>query len=62
MLEGFSELEEPVRTTMVLLNKDFPILTHEEWEFIRELVIVFKPLETVTVYISGEKYATVSSA
>lgn len=61
MLERFTCLEQPVRTTMALLNKDFPIISNEEWEFMRELVSVLKPLENVTVFTSAEKYVTASS-
>lgn len=61
MLERFHELEDPIRTTMALLDKDLPIITGEEWLLIRELVKILKPMEELTKMISGEKYITGSS-
>lgn len=49
MAERFTELEEPIRTTMALVNKDLPVISVEEWEFLQELVKVLAPLESLKV-------------
>ncbi|KAJ8933560.1 hypothetical protein NQ314_013934 [Rhamnusium bicolor] len=62
MIERFSELEEPLRTTMALVTtKELLIVSIEEWDFLKEMIKVLKPLETVTTYISGQNYVTASS-
>ncbi|XP_018573786.1 zinc finger BED domain-containing protein 1-like [Anoplophora glabripennis] len=61
MLERFTELEEPLRTTMALINKNCPTITIEEWRFFSEIVKIIKPLETVTKIMCEEKYITASS-
>lgn len=62
MLERFCELEEPIRTTMALVvNKNWPIFFVEEWELLKEIVKILKPLETVTNFVSGQKFVTASS-
>lgn len=61
MLERFCELEEPIRTTLALLDKDLPIICTEEWKFLNEMVEILRPLEELTKMISGEKYVTGSS-
>lgn len=60
MLERFSKLEIPIRTTFALLDKNFPIITIEEWTLIKELCEILRPFEEVTKSISGEKYCTAS--
>lgn len=61
LLERFVELEEPLRTTIALLNKDLPIICLEEWNFFKEILKVLKPLEQLTSLISGENYLVASS-
>nr|CAI5848774.1 unnamed protein product [Callosobruchus analis] len=46
---------------MAVLDKDLPIISSEEWEFLKEIVKVLKPLEPVTPYMSGQNYVTASS-
>ncbi|KAJ8909434.1 hypothetical protein NQ315_015346 [Exocentrus adspersus] len=61
MIQKFVELEEPIRTTMTIINKELPIISVEEWKFLKEIVEILKPLETLTGIMSGEKYVTASS-
>ncbi|XP_045463692.1 zinc finger BED domain-containing protein 4-like [Harmonia axyridis] len=61
MVEGFVDLEDPIRTTMALIDHDLPIISTEEWQFFKELVEILKPLEDVTRVMSGENYLTGSS-
>ncbi|XP_050314913.1 E3 SUMO-protein ligase ZBED1-like [Anthonomus grandis grandis] len=60
MLKRFVELEEYIRSTIAVIDKDLPILTQEEWKICHQLCKVLKPFEEVTKTISGEKYATCS--
>ncbi|KAJ4425461.1 hypothetical protein ANN_28077 [Periplaneta americana] len=52
------ELEEPVKATIALINKDLPVLTEREWDICRDLCKILKPFEEVTRKLSGENYAT----
>lgn len=51
-------LEEPIRTRTAILDKDLPILTMEEWKFLKEMVKILKPLEEVTEMVNGQKFVT----
>lgn len=62
MVDRFVELEEPIRTTVALIDKDLPIISIEEWIFLKELTKILKPLESITNIMSGETYATGSYA
>lgn len=61
MVDRFVELEEFIKTTTALLDKNFPIIRQEEWEVLREFLQIFKPLENLTNIISGQNYVTASS-
>ncbi|CAH1979232.1 unnamed protein product [Acanthoscelides obtectus] len=61
MIERFVELEEPIRTTMALIEHDLPVISIEEWQFMKELVDILRPLEDVTKVMSGQNYVTASS-
>lgn len=60
MLERFTELEVPLRTTMALVDKDLPIISLEEWDFFKEIVTILKPLEAITKEMSGQNYVIAS--
>lgn len=60
MLERFCELEEPIRAKVALSNHSLPIVSVEEWKFLKEFVHVLKPWENVTKVVSGENYVTAS--
>ncbi|KAG5862614.1 hypothetical protein JTB14_006426 [Gonioctena quinquepunctata] len=55
------ELNVPIRTTMALIKHDLPIISVEEWQFLKELIVILRPLEDVTRAMSGENYLTGSS-
>lgn len=61
MLDRFTDLEEAIRTTIALLDKDLSIITNEEWAFFKEVVRILKPVEMLTTYMSGQNYVTASS-
>ena len=58
MLERFCELEDAIKSTTALVDKDLPVLNSQEWKVIKEMCKILKPLETVTKSASGEKYIT----
>lgn len=62
MLERFVALEDPIRSAIALLNKNLPILSVEEWQFLKEIVQILRPMENLTTFISGQNYLTASSA
>ena len=60
MLERFTELENPVRSVLGLLDARLPILSSDEWQLIKELCEVLKHFEEATKSVSGEKYISAS--
>nr|CAI5867975.1 unnamed protein product [Callosobruchus analis] len=58
MLDRICELQDAVKTSIALINRNIPVLTEQEWIMCQELCSVLKPFETVTKRISGEKYVT----
>lgn len=62
MVERIIELEEPLRTTMALLNStNLPIISVEEWQLLSDIKNVLQPMEEVTKIICGQSYVTLSS-
>ncbi|CAG9823926.1 unnamed protein product [Phaedon cochleariae] len=62
MIERFLELEEPVRSTLALLDSDkFPVIVVEEWKMLTDIKKVLEPLEAVKNIMSGQNYVTLSS-
>lgn len=57
-----SVIEGPIRTTVALLDRHLPVITGEEWELIRDLVVILQPLEEATTQISAQTYMTASMA
>ena len=55
MLQRFCELEDAIKSSIALVDKDLPILTS-----VHELCKILKPFESVTTSLSGENYATAS--
>ena len=60
MLNRLCEFEDAVALFLVTY-KDCKIkLSAEEWDLIKELTLVFRPLYTATNELSGEKFTTIS--
>ncbi|KAJ8963986.1 hypothetical protein NQ317_013076 [Molorchus minor] len=47
-------LEEAIKSTVAILDKELPILTAVEWKTIKELCKILRPFEDATKTISGE--------
>lgn len=60
MLQRITLLQEAVRSSLALIDRDLPILSSEEWDVCTQLCRVLKPFEEVTRKLSAEKYATAS--
>lgn len=60
MVERFVELESSIRSTIAVLDVDLPILTGEEWQFLKELCRILSPFESATRAVSGELYMSAS--
>ncbi|XP_046686971.1 zinc finger BED domain-containing protein 4-like [Homalodisca vitripennis] len=58
MVSRFVELQDAVKTTIALINKNLPVLSEEEWGLCKELSTILRPFEEVTSQISGERYVT----
>lgn len=58
MVERFVVLEEAIRSTVGLIDKDLPVFTSEEWKMCKDLCTILKPLHEVTKELSGENYIT----
>lgn len=61
MIERIVELEEAVRSTLALVDRDLPPLTNEDWTTCTQLCKVLRPFEEMTRAMSGQKYLTGSS-
>lgn len=55
MLKRFTEVKNPIMSTMALINLSLPTLLPEEWEISREILEMIKPFEEVTTEVSAEK-------
>lgn len=60
MLQRFVNLEECIRSTVAVIDKELPVLTSSEWQEMKQLCQVLKPLESATRTLSGENYCTAS--
>ena len=58
MLARFTELQQEVKITLALLNKNLPIISEEEWSALSELYPILKPFEEITTTLSAAKYVT----
>ncbi|XP_023312059.1 zinc finger BED domain-containing protein 4-like [Anoplophora glabripennis] len=58
MLERFVQLEDTVKSTVALIEKDLPHLSALDWQVAKDLCRVLKPLENATKTISGDQYIT----
>ncbi|KAI7789629.1 putative zinc finger BED domain-containing protein 1-like [Triplophysa rosa] len=60
MLKRFSEIKDPIISTLALTNASLPTLSPEEWKISREILDIIKPFEEVTTEVSAEKFVTAS--
>lgn len=60
MVERFILLTNHVSTVLLSLPKSPPMLSGQELGILKELIKVLKPLDKVTVEMSGESYCTLS--
>ncbi|XP_072392331.1 zinc finger BED domain-containing protein 4-like [Diabrotica undecimpunctata] len=60
MLERFLELEEAIKSSVALIDKELPIMNVADWQNIKHLCSILKPFENATKIISGELYYTAS--
>ncbi|CAH2207636.1 jg12313, partial [Pararge aegeria aegeria] len=58
MVKRFMELSEAVKATTAVINRDWPIVTEEEWTNLELLVSVLAPFEEITSTLSGQNYVT----
>jgi hypothetical protein len=58
MLSRFVELQEAVRSSLGLIDKELPTITADDWCSLADLCKVLKPFEQVTAKLSGENYLT----
>ncbi|KAF9413723.1 hypothetical protein HW555_008169 [Spodoptera exigua] len=57
----WNSLQEAVRSTLALVDKDLPQLSNEDWTNCAQLCVVLRPFEEMTRTLSGQKYLTGSS-
>ncbi|XP_015437429.1 PREDICTED: uncharacterized protein LOC107192637 [Dufourea novaeangliae] len=60
MIDRFILLEEPLKATIAIINKNLPHISNSEWEILPELAVILKPIESATRIVSGEQYPTAS--
>lgn len=60
MLERFVDLEQHIRSVLGLLDTHLTPLRIEEWEVVKELLLVLRPFENATKASSGDGYISAS--
>lgn len=60
MLQRFVQLEDAVKATIALIDKELPLITQKEWIIIKHLCTILKPFEDATKNVSGESYCSAS--
>lgn len=60
MCERMIKLSEPLAATVGLLLNPINLPTEEEWTILKEICLILKPFEAVTVEMSAEKQVTLS--
>ena len=58
MLDRFVALSDKVASVLLQLPKSPPMLTADEIQIIKELIVLLKPFYDATKIVSGEKYVT----
>lgn len=58
MIERFVTLEDAIKSTVAVIDKNLPVLNSEQWLILKELYKVLRPLEDATRDISAENYVT----
>ncbi|XP_067635684.1 zinc finger BED domain-containing protein 4-like [Eurosta solidaginis] len=58
MVERFIKVEDAVKCTLALIDKELPRISPDEWSMLRDLVAVLRPFEQATNEISGQYYCT----
>ncbi|KOB74120.1 Uncharacterized protein OBRU01_02555 [Operophtera brumata] len=58
MLQRFLELEDALRSTSGLLEREIPMPSVEQWKICKDLCSILNPLQEVTQQMSGEDYVT----
>ncbi|CAG9571748.1 unnamed protein product [Danaus chrysippus] len=61
MIERIVELQDAVRSTLALVDRNLPLLSSEDWTTCAQLCQILRPFEEMTKAMSGEKYLTGSS-
>ncbi|KAG0695632.1 Zinc finger BED domain-containing protein 4 [Chionoecetes opilio] len=62
MMRRFTEVKEPLISTLALVNTQLTALSLEEWKIINEVCEVLQPFEEVTVDLSLERFVADSKA
>ncbi|KAG0695631.1 Zinc finger BED domain-containing protein 4 [Chionoecetes opilio] len=62
MMRRFTEVKEPLISTLALVNTQLTALSLEEWKIINEACEVLQPFEEVTVELSSERFVADSKA
>jgi len=60
MCERICEVQEPLNATIAVLMNPVECLTTEEWQALREITVILKPFDAVTMEVSAEMSVTAS--
>ena len=60
MCHRLCEVQEPLNATIAVLMNPVECLTTEEWQALKEITVVLKPFDAVTMEISAEMSVTAS--
>lgn len=60
MFERFLKVREPLVATLGILNNPVQCLSEEEWQLLKDICLILKPFEQLTIEMSAEKNVTLS--
>lgn len=58
MLQRLILLEDAVKSTIALIDKQLPSISQREWLIIKNLCLILKPFDDATQNVSGESYCS----
>lgn len=51
-------MQEAIRSTLALVNKNLPVITYDEWSTLSQLCQILRPFGEVTSMMSAQNYLT----
>ena len=59
MLERFAKNQEPLEAAVAILHNPIILLSLQEWDIIKRVIVILQPFNEITIEMSGETYTTI---